>query len=256
MRWMAAARKGDGMIENIKRIGLFMIAAQTFMHFAAGQQYEKYMKIIAGVIVILLFISPFSSAQGNLADQWQKEAEQITDIMEEYDSSWAEKMLDADYGSGREVVSRFEEEIRRKLNNGRTQDEYYVTDVAVDWEKNVDKSGTGIQDMAIGRIRITLQQPAQTEYGRMPEEGSHIAIERIQIGGAIQAEERGMEREGQDTGPGQPDTQRNRDSSTEQERRRQEYRSLFAKILGIEEGKVEVIYSGSGQEADTETDWR
>ena len=58
------------MIENIKRIGLFMIVAQTVIHFAAGQQYEKYMRIVAGVIVLLLFITPFSSYRGNAAEEW------------------------------------------------------------------------------------------------------------------------------------------------------------------------------------------
>ena len=42
------------MIEHIKQIGLFMIVTQTFIHVAAGKQYEKYVKIIAGVIVLLL----------------------------------------------------------------------------------------------------------------------------------------------------------------------------------------------------------
>ena len=47
------------MIEHIKQIGLFMIVTQTFIHVAAGKQYEKYVKIIAGVIVLLLFVRPF-----------------------------------------------------------------------------------------------------------------------------------------------------------------------------------------------------
>ena len=94
------------MIENIKRIGLFMIVAQTVIHFAAGQQYEKYMRIVAGVIVLLLFITPFSSYRGNAAEEWQKELEQITEKMESYGNLWPEKMPDMDYGSERSICRR------------------------------------------------------------------------------------------------------------------------------------------------------
>lgn len=233
------------MIDNIKRIGLFMIAAQTFMHFAAGQQYEKYMKIIAGVIVLLLFISPFSSVQGNLADQWQKETKRLTDMMENYESAQTEEMPDTDYGTGKEMVRQLEEEIRRKLNKELVDNKYSVTDVIIEWEKIGGKNDAAAQDMTVGRIRVTLQQAAQAEYGQTGErEDSPIVIERIQIGGNIQTEEYGTEDEEQDTGSEQPDSQRNQDYRTEQEGEMQEYRSLFAEILGVEEGKVEVIYSG------------
>ena len=56
---------------TIKQIGLFMIVTQTFIHVAAGKQYEKYVKIIAGVIVLLLFVRPFSSSEGDIIEQWQ-----------------------------------------------------------------------------------------------------------------------------------------------------------------------------------------
>ena len=76
------------MIEHIKQIGLFMIVTQTFIHVAAGKQYEKYVKIIAGVIVLLLFVRPFSSSEGDIIEQWQEEMERMTSEMEQRSGTW------------------------------------------------------------------------------------------------------------------------------------------------------------------------
>ncbi len=215
------------MIENIKRIGLFMIVAQTVIHFAAGQQYEKYMRIVAGVIVLLLFITPFSSYRGNAAEEWQKELEQITEKMESYGNLWPEKMPDMDYGSERSMMRQLESEVKRKLIDGTDLAEYEITDVAIEWEGVEGRSGS-VQDMLVGGIRITLWPTAEYEDITADKETEiPIVIERIQIG--------------KQPGTDEPETE-----NAEQIRQLQEYRGIFAEILGIDEEKVEVIYDGRG----------
>ena len=57
------------MLQTIREIGIFMIVAQAIVHFAPGKQYEKYVKSISGVIVLLLFLKPFvEMAGGAMAD--------------------------------------------------------------------------------------------------------------------------------------------------------------------------------------------
>ena len=65
------------MLENIRQIGLFMIAAQAVIHFAPGRQYEKYIKFVSSVIILLLFLKPFLSGQEALQGKWQTGMEQI-----------------------------------------------------------------------------------------------------------------------------------------------------------------------------------
>ena len=65
------------MLENIRRIGLFMIAAQAVIHLSPGRQYEKYIKLVSSVIILLLFIRPFLFQQGITQEPWQKTVEQI-----------------------------------------------------------------------------------------------------------------------------------------------------------------------------------
>ena len=102
------------MIEHIKQIGLFMIVTQTFIHVAAGKQYEKYVKIIAGVIVLLLFVRPFSSSEGDIIEQWQEEMERMTREMEQRSGTWQEELPAADYGMEKRVKQQLEEEIKTR----------------------------------------------------------------------------------------------------------------------------------------------
>ena len=46
------------MLDTIREIGIFMIAAQAVVHFAPGRQYEKYIKSVSGIIILLLFLQP------------------------------------------------------------------------------------------------------------------------------------------------------------------------------------------------------
>lgn len=214
------------MIESIKRIGLFMIVAQTVIHFAAGRQYEKYMRIIAGIVVLLLFITPFSSYQGNAAEKWRKELEQITEKMESYGNLWPEEMAGQDYGAERKVMQQLEAEMKRKLMDEAKLDGYEITDIVIAWGEEEEKKDAEKSD---AEIRITLGQtavggegPADRETADSAVTKNPVYIERIQIGG-------------------QPGTDEQESESTG---RLQEYRSIFAEILGIEEERVEVIYDG------------
>ena len=236
------------MIETIKHIGLFMIVAQTLMHFAAGQQYEKYMKIIAGVIVLMLFISPFYSTGDNFADQWQEKAAQIAEDIEHFGSLQYDGVSVTDYGTKKGVTRQLEEEMKKRLNEELLYEEYDITDVSVEWEEK------GAQDMAVRSIRITLRQTGNGGDALADEEGDgdtidSIVIDRIQVGTFSQPDEQAV-KSGEHNMGTEPETgagQQGNDFGTGQgaeERQLQEYCSLFAGILGVEEEKVEVVCSG------------
>lgn len=221
------------MLENIKRIGLFLIAAQTVMHFTAGHQYEKYMRIITGIVVLLLFITPFSAYKGNAADAWQEELERIMKKMESSGNLWTEEMLDTDYGAGKSVIRQLETEIKRKLNDEAELEGLEITDVNTEWEEEEGRSGA-VQDIRLAGIRIRLREKAKDgeitpdrEKANPVAAENPIAIEKIRIGP-------------------QAVTENQKEESAGLTERLQEYRNRFAGILEIEEEKVEVVYDGRG----------
>lgn len=228
------------MIENIKHIGIFMIVAQTFMHFAAGKQYEKYMKIIAGIIVLLMFVRPFSISGEDFAKLWQQEMIRMTDQIESRNDIWQKNISESKYETEDTVVRRIEEEIRRKLNEETVLGEYKVTSVAIKWKKDAD------QMPVVDYIRIILRQAADDgETLRAGDKIDPVLIKRVQVDIQAETEKQETEEEWQDSGLNPEDerysTGQGKAGQTESIKQMREYRSLFAEILGIAEEKVEVV---------------
>ena len=71
------------MLDTIREIGIFMIAAQAVVHFAPGRQYEKYIKSVSGIIILLLFLQPVLRFSGIVWEEPQALLEkwgELTDI--------------------------------------------------------------------------------------------------------------------------------------------------------------------------------
>lgn len=259
------------MLESIRQIGIFMIVAQTVMHFAANGQYEKYMKIIAGVIVLLLFIRPFISDSDGQVMKWQEE---MTHIMEQIAAqSWDTGNMAYEGGATEALVIRqIEEEITRRLNEAAVGYSCHVVKTSIELtgqEKGDSVIGeAGAGEYVFERVRVTVRdqsgsgemQAEQSETGvdrmeqtersaeviKQPGESEGIWIQendgesmtakdeadRIQIGEITV-------KVGADT-----DTEQATDGWGEAAENMQELKRIFAQTLGITEDRVEVVYLG------------
>jgi len=48
----------DSVLEMIKKAGIFLILAQTVLHLCVSETYEKYIKMMVGLITAILLIFP------------------------------------------------------------------------------------------------------------------------------------------------------------------------------------------------------
>ena len=236
------------MLESIRQIGIFMIVAQTVMHFAANGRYEKYMKIIAGVIVLLLFIRPFISGSDGQVMKWQEE---IAHIMEQIEARSGDFGNMAYEGGSTEalVIRQIEEEITRRLNEAVVGHDCHVVKTTIELtgqEKGdfvIGEAGAG--EYVFDRVRVTVQnqsgsgerQTVQSETGVSEAEqtersGADEEADRIRIGQITV-------RVGEKTGKEQAT-----DGRGETAENMQELQQLFAQTLGITEDRVEVVYLG------------
>ena len=215
------------MLENIRRIGIFMIAAQTVMHFAAGKQYEKYMKIVTGVIVLLLFIGPFTASSENPSVDWQAEFEQMERRMQsnlQQEFSYTVNSIET------VALRQIEQEIKERLNDTITDKDCSVTDVVIDLDEiagNYDAgSSQKMRNWVFQRVRVTLQGVGSLES---PDGNGDmvIRVEEIRVGHDLEDERERQEKQNLD-----------------QDAKIQEYQQLFAQTLGIDDDRVEVIYRG------------
>ena len=214
------------MLENIRRIGMFMIAAQTVLHFAAGKQYEKYMKVITSVIIFLMFIGPFVSDSEAFAENWHAGYKRMEKQIQTQSDPWQEIPYTA--GSVESAVLQgIQEEIRSRFNELAADGGVKVTSVTIDLEEMGENSGAQTENRSFifRRVKVTVQDTAGD-----PEDSYDdgiIKIEEITIGQGAGADE-----------PQGAGNVSERDAVIKQ------YQHLFAQTLGIADDRVEVTYLG------------
>lgn len=155
------------MLDTIREIGVFMIAAQAVVHFAPGRQYEKYIKSVSGIIVLILFLKPVLWIAGAAWEEPQVLLEKWVDLTDMPDVS---VNVQAD-GVAEEVASRMERELTERLNRELTGDAYFVSRVSIRLILDPEaETGTFLPE-----ITVFLRERAKEESGL-------IGIEEIVIG--------------------------------------------------------------------------
>lgn len=118
---------GGVVIDTIREIGVFMIAAQAVVHFAPGKQYEKYIKSVSGIVILLLFMKPVLQSAGAVWEDPQallEEWMQMTDMPDFLGETMSDGVTDG-------VVSRMETEVRERFNRELETDVYFVSRVSI-----------------------------------------------------------------------------------------------------------------------------
>ena len=168
-------------MEYMKKAGIFIICAQSFMHFTAGKTYEKYVRLLIGIMILGQFIVPVRAVflGGENAVIWeeierfQKELEaavqEVDRDMAEAMGSDGERMEAA--GSGMEKRA-LEEEIKERLSDAasayeRTIEEVEITEDAskiIVTVRRMEEGGGGMGTIKVDKI--TVGQEIGQEIGR------------------------------------------------------------------------------------------
>lgn len=195
------------MLKNIREIGIFMIAAQAVIHFAPGRQYEKYIKSVSGIIILLLFLKPFLQLSGAEWKGPEEVLEKLEKVADMPDFSAKEQDMGEERGVSGTVVSRMEAEVKDILNRELNGDDFRVKRVSLRFEGDPAQGS----ELRLSRIEIGMVRASETEE-------RPIGIDRIVIG----------------------------DTADEEDNVFAQYRDRFAALLEIEEERVEVRLDGRG----------
>ncbi len=206
------------IVENIRKIGIFMIAAQAVMHFAPGRQYEKYIKLIAGVMILLLFVNPFADIEEDFIEEWERGEEQIMEKLDAQKMEQGYLELSENTGVWNTAMQKIEEEVQSRLNLALEKEPYRVTEVEIQLEQSADVEKED-GEWSVEHVRIVMEKRSELPETEGKEDTvTPIKIEEIDITSETVHQE-------------------NVDEETD-------YKALFADTLGIEEDKVEVVYHG------------
>lgn len=151
------------MIEILKEAGIFIVIAQAVLYLVPGEAYEKYIKVIIGVIMIAKLVQPILTlfSEDMTEDSFEKILEQSEDLFE---LAVQEKSETETTDSKTVIFEEIERELRDKLNE-KPLEGYVVEDVSL----------TRTKDDEISSVIITVS-------GGKKDVDGNIAIEKIIIG--------------------------------------------------------------------------
>lgn len=161
----------DGtVLDYMKSMGIFIICAQSFMYFTAGKTYEKYVKLLIGIMILAQFIVPVRAVflGGDRAQVW----EEIQRFKRELDTAMQDAQAEIgggikagagiNVGTGAEKKA-LEAEIKERLANA-----------AASYGMSVEKVEL-VEDAS--KIAVAVRQG---EGGK--EENGAIRVEKITVG--------------------------------------------------------------------------
>lgn len=229
----------SALVDLIKKIGIFMIAAQAVIHFAPAQKYEKYMKLIVGILILLQFLMPVYRIFTGTEWDWGKISSDMENVfaIQEVEGKTAEEVTGAD-SLADSVLRNMENEIKSKLNHAISGQNYSVAGVKISMRTWGDRDDDGILQYEIESVRIVVRQTyvidgaSEQNVTDGTEKVQKIQIEKITIGNDAAAEE---EKDGELTADGR-------------EEKEKELQNIFCGVLGMEEEKLEVIVYGMDEE--------
>lgn len=104
----------DLIFQTICRVGIFMICAQAIVHFRPNDSYEKYLKLLMSIMVLIQLFVPIGSffLKGGTA--------KTAKLLEQFERELAEGMQEAEKSAGeadRLLQKMTLEEVRRRAED-------------------------------------------------------------------------------------------------------------------------------------------
>lgn len=102
------------ILQTVKQIGVFMICAQVILHFKPSAKYEKYLKLLISVMVLVQIITPVVNllpGEGSTAFMTR-----VQEIQAEIDKSMEQLELENTVNE-ENILNTTLEEIKTRINN-------------------------------------------------------------------------------------------------------------------------------------------
>lgn len=152
------------MFETIRRVGIFMICAQMIVHLKPNESYEKYLKLLMSVMVMVQIIFPIMQFLGS---DW--DGEDFADRVRAYGQSLQGEKSGTDITDAADEI--LEEYAMQEIHSRLEQQEQ---------EQQAQESGTvsGTQGNAEGRENGYAGEAVSQEEVKEVE---RITVDRIEV---------------------------------------------------------------------------
>lgn len=146
------------MFEYLQRICLFMILAEMLLHLRPAKQYERYLKMITGLISLAIVLLPACKFMAALGDGGQLAT------LEEFEQEMYEAMKEGEETMQRELA------VQSVISNeGETLDEVSKEALGEKIDAVVMQKGYETKELYIkeGILQIILSQRARGEVSKI-----------------------------------------------------------------------------------------
>ncbi|MBD5453764.1 MAG: stage III sporulation protein AF [Lachnospiraceae bacterium] len=224
----------SAFVELIKKIGIFMIAAQAVIHFAPAQKYEKYIRMIVGVMILLLFLTPVYQILTKTtweAPDWNALTENgLTESASELDMASNSVMYS--------VVEQMEKEIKSRLNREIEEENYHVVSVNVNMQTTENMDEYGGKQYELDSVRVVVRRTYS--IGGEETQNNMDKIEKVQIQKIdVTLDEQNIRKKIDEAEA----------ELTEKQEKEEALRRRFCSVLGMEEKYMEVSVYGTFDES-------
>ena len=123
---------GKTFLEFMKEIGIFIICAQSLIHFVAGKKYEKYMKVLIGMMILAQFVAPVRDilSDGSAQMMWT-EIERFQTQMEEAMGEAESMAGEMDFAAGEEQLKSLAEEQMKEEEDTEEKKEIKIKKIEI-----------------------------------------------------------------------------------------------------------------------------
>lgn len=156
----------EALLKTIVQTGVFMICTQTVIHFRPNASYEKYLKLLVGIMILIQVFTPvitlITGGLGHLEEKIGWYQEQLAGGM-----GWSEELED----QTEERLNRLSlEEIRKRIEEERW--------ISADPQENEEIQTEGLEKDTNRKDGREENEKSENGAG---EEGGEIHVDRIKI---------------------------------------------------------------------------
>lgn len=141
----------SSFLKEIGQVAIFLICAQTLLHFRANDSYEKYIKLLLSMMLMLLLAEPFLN------------------------------LLSMENGMGfMNKIQGYEQKLETIMGNGLLKEEE-VEDFLINI--TTEKVEQGVEYVESMKVQSEELQETNADVNPEVEEQKQIIIETIEVGG-------------------------------------------------------------------------
>ena len=151
-------------LEFVKRMGIFLICAESILYFSPGNSYQKYIRVLIGFMLLMQFMIPVKAI---LSGQDKVSIEnQVNEFRLQLESAASEKNDFLHFPDQEEMVEKsIIEEVKSRLNQVLRE----------------EKKGYLVANVEIGKITTVIIVPQQPNHDSQSLGDEKINIANITI---------------------------------------------------------------------------